>query len=95
MHLLYVSHEKAAAAIAAGKFDDEIVPVEVVKRFVDDNGKYSEKKFIFEMDEGVRHGTSVEGLAKLRPAFSVTGSVTAGNCVTNIRRSRCSTCDGP
>ena len=73
------SHERAGAAIAAGKFNDEIVPVEVVKRFVDDNGKYSEKKFMFEMDEGVRHGTSMEGLAKLRPAFSVTGSVTAGN----------------
>ena len=71
--------KKQAAAIAAGKFEDEIVPVEVVKRFVDGNGKYSEKKFMFEMDEGVRHGTSMEGLAKLRPAFSVTGSVTAGN----------------
>ncbi len=73
------SHERAGAAIAAGKFKDEIVPVEVVKRFVDDHGKYGEKKFMFEMDEGVRHGTSMEGLAKLRPAFSVTGSVTAGN----------------
>src|SRR6185312_4856708 len=50
------SHERAGAAIAAGKFVDEIVPVEVVKRFVDDNGKYGEKKFTFAMDEGVRHG---------------------------------------
>ncbi len=73
------SHKKAGAAISAGKFDDEIVPVEVVKRSVDDNGKYSEKNFTFKMDEGVRHGTSVEGLAKLRPAFSITGTVTAGN----------------
>ncbi|WP_339254506.1 acetyl-CoA C-acetyltransferase [Sporosarcina sp. FSL W8-0480] len=73
------SHEKAAAAIAAGKFVDEIVPVEVVKRFVNDKGKYEEKTFMFEMDEGVRHGTSMEVLAKLRPAFSVKGSVTAGN----------------
>lgn len=73
------SHEKAAAAIAAGKFVDEIVPVEVVKRFVDDSGKYQEKNVLFEMDEGVRTGTSMEVLAKLRPAFSVTGSVTAGN----------------
>lgn len=73
------SHERAGAAIAAGKFNDEIVPVEIVKRFVDDSGKYEEKTFSFEMDEGVRHGTSMEGLAKLRPAFSVTGSVTAGN----------------
>ncbi|MGG0669287.1 acetyl-CoA C-acetyltransferase [Sporosarcina koreensis] len=73
------SHEKAAAAIAAGKFADEIVPVEVVKRFVDENGKYQEKTVLFEMDEGVRNGTSMEVLAKLRPAFSVKGSVTAGN----------------
>ncbi len=73
------SHERAGAAIAAGKFNDEIVPVEVIKRFVDDNGKYGEQTVTFTMDEGVRHGTSMEGLAKLRPAFSVTGSVTAGN----------------
>jgi len=73
------SHEKAAAAIAEGKFVDEIVPVEVVKRFVDEKGKYQEKSVLFEMDEGVRTGTSMEVLAKLRPAFSVKGSVTAGN----------------
>lgn len=73
------SHERAAAAIAAGKFVDEIVPVEVVTRTVDDNGKYHESTKLFEMDEGVRHGTSIEGLARLRPAFSLKGSVTAGN----------------
>jgi len=73
------SHKRAAAAIAAGKFDDEIVPVEVTQRQVDANGKYSENKFTFKMDEGVREGTTTEVLSKLRPAFSVTGSVTAGN----------------
>ncbi|MFS0688873.1 acetyl-CoA C-acetyltransferase [Sporosarcina sp. 179-K 8C2 HS] len=73
------SHEKAAAAIAEGKLVDEIVPVEVVKRFVDEKGKYQEKTVRFEMDEGVRTGTTMEVLAKLRPAFSVKGSVTAGN----------------
>lgn len=73
------SHELAAAAIAAGKFNDEIIPVEVVKHFVDENNKAQEKKFLFEMDEGVRVGTSIETLAKLRPAFNVRGSVTAGN----------------
>lgn len=73
------SHERAAAAIEAGKFVDEIVPVEVVQRSVDTNGKYAEKNFTFEMDEGVRPGTTQEVLGKLRPAFSVTGSVTAGN----------------
>ncbi|GGA42508.1 acetyl-CoA C-acetyltransferase [Psychrobacillus lasiicapitis] len=73
------SHELAAAAIAAGKFNDEVVPVEVVKHFVDENNKAQEKKFLFEMDEGVRVGTSIETLSKLRPAFNVRGSVTAGN----------------
>lgn len=73
------SHERAGAAIAAGKFDDEIVPVEVTKRFVDENNKYQEKTSMFTMDEGVRHGTNVGGLAKLRAAFSARGSVTAGN----------------
>lgn len=73
------SHEKAAAAIKAGKFVDEIVPVDVVKRFVNETGKYEEKTVLFDMDEGVRTGTTMEVLAKLRPAFSVKGSVTAGN----------------
>lgn len=73
------SHERAAAAIAAGKFDEEVVPVEVTKRFVDENNKYQEKTFMFEMDEGVRHGTSIQTLNKLRAAFSARGSVTAGN----------------
>jgi len=73
------SHERAAKAIAEGKFVDEIVPVEVEKHYVDENNKAQVKKLTFAMDEGVRVGTSVETLAKLRPAFSVTGSVTAGN----------------
>ncbi|MGX9135750.1 acetyl-CoA C-acetyltransferase [Rummeliibacillus sp. JY-2-4R] len=73
------SHERAAKAIAEGKFVDEIVPVEVEKHYVDDNNKPQVKKFTFAVDEGVRIGTSMDTLAKLRPAFSVTGSVTAGN----------------
>ncbi|ANU11565.1 acetyl-CoA acetyltransferase [Planococcus antarcticus DSM 14505] len=73
------SHEKAAAAIAAGNFDEEIVPVEVTKRYVDENNNYQEKTSMFEMDEGVRHGTNIAGLTKLRAAFSARGSVTAGN----------------
>ncbi|MDQ0430323.1 acetyl-CoA acyltransferase [Planomicrobium stackebrandtii] len=73
------SHEKAAAAIAAGHFNEEVVPVEVTKRYVDENNKYQEKSFMFEMDEGVRHGTSIQTLNKLRSAFSARGSVTAGN----------------
>ena len=73
------SHRRAAAAIDAGKFDDEIVPVEFTKGYVDHNGKFAEKQETFAMDEGVRRGTTTEILAKLRPAFSTTGSVTAGN----------------
>lgn len=73
------SHKRAAEAIRDGKFIDEIVPVEVIKRFVNDQGKYEEQTFNFSMDEGVREGTSMDVLAKLRPAFSVKGTVTAGN----------------
>ncbi|WP_329955803.1 acetyl-CoA C-acetyltransferase [Calidifontibacillus erzurumensis] len=66
-----LSHEKAQAAIEAGKFKDEIVPVEIPQRKGD--------PIIFEKDEHVKPGTTVEKLAKLRPAFKKDGSVTAGN----------------
>jgi acetyl-CoA acyltransferase len=73
------SHEKAAKAIAEGKFQDEIVPVDVLLRSVNDQNKLVEKNVTFTTDEGVRPGTSQEILSKLRPAFNVKGSVTAGN----------------
>src|SRR5699024_8729359 len=73
------SHKRAAAAIKEGKFNDEIVPVEVKERIVGKDNKIEEKTTMFEMDEGVREGTTVEVLSEIRPAFSVTGSVTAGN----------------
>jgi len=73
------SHQRAAKAIAEGKFVDEIVPVEVTIRTVGDDNKLVERTIQFSMDEGVRPDTNFETLAKLRPAFSVTGSVTAGN----------------
>lgn len=73
------SHERAAAAIAAGRFVDEIVPVEVTNRIVGDDMKVREQKLLFSQDEGVRPGTTVEVLSKLRPAFNVKGTVTAGN----------------
>lgn len=73
------SHKRAAAAIAAGNFNDEIVPVEVIQHHFDQKAKLEEKKVLFKMDEGVREGTTQEILARLRPVFSVTGSVTAGN----------------
>ncbi|RAP28334.1 3-ketoacyl-CoA thiolase [Brevibacillus laterosporus] len=73
------SHQRAATAIAEGKFKEEIVPVTVKQVFVDENGKRHEKEFVFDTDEGVRIDTNVETLGKLRPAFHVKGSVTAGN----------------
>ncbi|MEV5039361.1 acetyl-CoA C-acetyltransferase [Peribacillus frigoritolerans] len=73
------SHQKAAKAIAEGKFSDEIVPVNVTLRSVGPDLRLKEKSFTFTQDEGVRPGTTAEVLKKLRPAFSVTGSVTAGN----------------
>ncbi|ARF13526.1 acetyl-CoA C-acetyltransferase [Sporosarcina ureae] len=73
------SHKRTEAAIKEEKFVDEIVPVEVTRRFVNEDGKYQEKTVLFEMDEGVRPGTTTEILGKLRPAFAATGSVTAGN----------------
>lgn len=65
------SQKRAAAAIEAGKFKDEIVPVEVPQRKGD--------PIVFDTDEYVRAGTTAEQLAKLRPAFKKDGSVTAGN----------------
>jgi acetyl-CoA acyltransferase len=70
------SHQRALAAMAAGRFADEIVPLTV--NTVDPNGKGT-REFTFDTDEGPRRDTSSEALAKLRPAFHVTGTVTAGN----------------
>lgn len=73
------SHEKAFAAIEAGKFKDEIVPIEVEETYLDEKGKKKTRKFIVDTDEGPRAGTTQEVLAKLRPAFKNGGQVTAGN----------------
>lgn len=73
------SQQRAAKAIAGGKFEDEIVPVDVPMRTIDENNKLQEKTVTFATDEGVRPNTSVEALAKLKPAFHVKGTVTAGN----------------
>lgn len=67
------SQQKAERAISQGRFRDEIVPVEV---------KQKKQTVVFETDEGVRFGTTVEGLSKLRPAFQADGIVTAGNSST-------------
>ncbi len=68
------SQQKTAAAMEAGKFKDEIVPVEVPGR----KGKVT----VVDTDEGPKAGTTIEGLAKLRPAFAKEGTVTAGNAST-------------
>ncbi|MBN2910395.1 acetyl-CoA C-acetyltransferase [Polycladomyces sp. WAk] len=73
------SHRKAYEAIQSGKFRDEIVPLHVTHRTVDDNGKLQERQVVFDTDEGVRPDTSLETLAKLKPVFRVDGTVTAGN----------------
>jgi len=72
------SHQNAANAIDGGLFKDEIVPVTVEDVFVKD-GQRVESSHIVDTDEGVRRDTSLEGLARLRPAFKKDGVVTAGN----------------
>jgi len=72
------SHQKAMAAIKAGKFDDEIVPVPV--SFTTPNGsKPKRHEIVFKVDEGPRADTSLEALGTLKPAFHLKGTVTAGN----------------
>jgi acetyl-CoA acyltransferase len=81
----FASHQKAIAAIAAGKFKDEIVPVEVSYSYFEAAGNGSNLakakvvKTTFDSDEGPRSDTSVEILGKLKPAFHARGVVTAGN----------------
>ena len=75
----YESNMKAVKAIKEGKFKDEIVPLKFKERQVGPNGKIVEKEIVFDTDEGPRADTSVEVLGKLRPAFKVNGTVTAGN----------------
>jgi len=72
------SNRKAAAAIAEGRFADEIIPVEVEHSMLVD-GKIKKVQEMVTVDDGVRGDTTVESLAKLRPAFKVGGPVTAGN----------------
>lgn len=72
------SHQKAAAAIRDGKFKDEIVPISVEEVYVE-NDQRKVRNYVVDTDEGVRQDTSLDALAKLRPAFKQGGSVTAGN----------------
>ncbi|MFC5649765.1 acetyl-CoA C-acyltransferase [Paenibacillus solisilvae] len=73
------SHSKAAEAIASGRFKGEIVPLQVSREGVDDNGRPWARNFVFDTDEGVRPDTTTDILAKLKPSFAREGTVTAGN----------------
>jgi acetyl-CoA acyltransferase len=73
------SHRNAVAAIDAGRFADEIIPVPVTRVTVDDTNRVERHEFVFDTDEGARADTSLEALAGLKPVFKVGGTVTAGN----------------
>jgi len=75
----YHSHRKAGAAVDAGRFDDEIVPIQFEEVWVGEDGRQMREKRVFERDEHLRRETTLEGLAGLRPVFKKNGTVTAGN----------------
>jgi acetyl-CoA acyltransferase len=74
----YRSHKRAIAAQDAGRFEDQIVPLEI-EQVVVDNGSAVTRTVVFDVDEGPRRDTTLEAMAKLRPAFTIKGTVTAGN----------------
>jgi acetyl-CoA acyltransferase len=73
------SHQKAVKAIEEGKFKDQIVPITVSETYIDGDGKKKTREYVVDTDEGPRADTNLEVLAKLRPAFAMGGTVTAGN----------------
>jgi acetyl-CoA acyltransferase len=73
------SHQKALHAIQQGYFKEGILPITVNEVYLDEKGKKQQRSYIVDTDEGVRSDTSLESLAKLKPAFAVNGTVTAGN----------------
>ena len=75
----YASHQKAINAIEKGFFKSGILPIDVEETFVDEKGKRNTRNFTVEVDEGPRKDTSLDALAKLKPAFAAGGCVTAGN----------------
>jgi acetyl-CoA acyltransferase len=75
----YNSHMKALNALEKGFFKDEIVPVQVEETYLNDDMIKKTRTFTVDTDEGPRQDTSLEALARLRPAFSKDGTVTAGN----------------
>jgi acetyl-CoA acyltransferase len=75
----YHSHKKAPHAISNGYFKEGILPINVEEVYLDEKGKKQKRNFIVDKDEGPRADTSIEVLAKLKPAFAAGGVVTAGN----------------
>ncbi|HWK02916.1 MAG TPA: acetyl-CoA C-acyltransferase [Puia sp.] len=75
----YQSHQKAINAIKNGYFKDGILPLTVDEVYVDEKGRRQKRSFTVDTDEGPRADTSLEALAKLKPAFAAGGCVTAGN----------------
>lgn len=75
----YQSHQKAINAIKSGYFKPGILPITVEEVYLDSKGKKQTRKTVLDTDEGPRADTSVEALAKLKPAFAAGGCVTAGN----------------
>jgi acetyl-CoA acyltransferase len=73
------SHQRAARALAEGKFKDETVPLNVTFEELDEKGRKQRREVVFDKDEGVRPDSNMESLAKLKPAFHVKGTITAGN----------------
>jgi len=73
------SQQKAEAALKAGRFKSQIVPLTVRRQKTLPNGHFEYEEFIFDTDEGIRPGTTKEGISKIPPAFKPNGSVTAGN----------------
>jgi acetyl-CoA acyltransferase len=73
------SQQKAEAAIKAGRFKSQIVPLKVKKQKQLPNGHFAYEEIVFDTDEGVRPGTTKEGISKIAPAFKANGTVTAGN----------------
>ena len=73
------SHLKAIDAISKGKFKSQIAPIKVEETFLNQDGKKTSRVYIVDTDEGPRKGTNLKVLNKLRPVFTMNGSVTAGN----------------
>jgi len=73
------SHQRAVVALDADKFKDEIVPLTVTAEELDARGKKQQREIVFDKDEGPRRDSTADALAKLKPAFQLKGTITAGN----------------